>query len=228
MKLKQIQLAIVAASLAWAMNASAIFVHVTGVSPGQVVNLTVTGSITYGGGGVWAGIYNLAVGGPPGVATPSFCIDVYRNSGDSYNYYYQALDNSPLGPAGPMGAAAASTVEKLWANYFTGAQADGTGFEAASLQVAIWQVVAQGQNVQTVSTLDDYFVSVSQATVMNRAAQMIANPGSVEADLVGILDSSRQNYVVPNPVPEPTTVIAGALLLLPFGMSTLRMLRKKA
>jgi hypothetical protein len=28
------------------------------------------------------------------------------------------------------------------------------------------------------------------------------------------------------PVPEPTTVIAGALLLLPFGASTLRMLRK--
>ena len=29
------------------------------------------------------------------------------------------------------------------------------------------------------------------------------------------------------PVPEPTTMIAGALLLLPFGASTLRMLRKK-
>ena len=28
------------------------------------------------------------------------------------------------------------------------------------------------------------------------------------------------------PVPEPTTVVAGAMLLLPFGMSTLRMLRK--
>jgi len=28
-------------------------------------------------------------------------------------------------------------------------------------------------------------------------------------------------------VPEPTTVIAGALLLLPFGASTLRVLRKK-
>ena len=28
------------------------------------------------------------------------------------------------------------------------------------------------------------------------------------------------------PVPEPTTVLAGAMLLLPFGMSTLRMLRK--
>jgi hypothetical protein len=29
------------------------------------------------------------------------------------------------------------------------------------------------------------------------------------------------------PVPEPTTMIAGALLLLPFGASTLRMLRKR-
>ena len=29
------------------------------------------------------------------------------------------------------------------------------------------------------------------------------------------------------PVPEPTTFIAGALLLLPFGASTLRMVRKK-
>ncbi len=28
------------------------------------------------------------------------------------------------------------------------------------------------------------------------------------------------------PVPEPTTMIAGALLLLPFGVSTLRVLRK--
>ena len=32
--------------------------------------------------------------------------------------------------------------------------------------------------------------------------------------------------VVLSAVPEPTTVVAGALLLLPFGMSTLRILRK--
>jgi len=30
------------------------------------------------------------------------------------------------------------------------------------------------------------------------------------------------------PVPEPTTMIAGALLLLPFGASTLRFLRRRA
>ena len=33
--------------------------------------------------------------------------------------------------------------------------------------------------------------------------------------------------VVLSAVPEPTTVVAGALLLLPFGMSTLRILRRK-
>jgi hypothetical protein len=32
--------------------------------------------------------------------------------------------------------------------------------------------------------------------------------------------------VAPVPVPEPTTMVAGALLLLPFGASTLRILRK--
>jgi hypothetical protein len=32
--------------------------------------------------------------------------------------------------------------------------------------------------------------------------------------------------VVVSAVPEPTTMIAGALLLLPFGASTLRLLRK--
>ena len=44
-----------------------------------------------------------------------------------------------------------------------------------------------------------------------------------------VYDSSAGWYVSPavNPVPEPSTYIAGALLLLPFGASTLRMLRKK-
>jgi hypothetical protein len=32
---------------------------------------------------------------------------------------------------------------------------------------------------------------------------------------------------VVTPVPEPTTIISGALLLLPFGSSAFRQLRKK-
>jgi hypothetical protein len=47
------------------------------------------------------------------------------------------------------------------------------------------------------------------------AALNLGDPGQVQAQLVIV------------PVPEPTTVIAGVLLLLPFGASTLKILRKK-
>ena len=40
------------------------------------------------------------------------------------------------------------------------------------------------------------------------------------------LTSGNAHSFVVEVVPEPTTMVAGALLLLPFGMSTLRMLRK--
>jgi hypothetical protein len=40
-----------------------------------------------------------------------------------------------------------------------------------------------------------------------------------------IQDTYSQNIQI-LAVPEPTTMIAGALLLLPFGASTLRILRK--
>ena len=59
--------------------------------------------------------------------------------------------------------------------------------------------------------------------------------GSIPLGYVGTLDSNGDGWdkssdvnvqVFGTPVPEPTTMIAGALLLLPFGASTLRMLRK--
>jgi len=46
---------------------------------------------------------------------------------------------------------------------------------------------------------------------------------TAKADLMAIVSPDGQSYVV---VPEPTTMIAGALLLLPFGASTLRVLRR--
>jgi len=50
-----------------------------------------------------------------------------------------------------------------------------------------------------------------------------------EDEPVGSSDFDYQDMVVSLtalPVPEPTTLVAGALLLLPFGMSTLRVFRK--
>ena len=43
----------------------------------------------------------------------------------------------------------------------------------------------------------------------------------------GLVNASGFVGITATPVPEPTTMVAGALLLLPFGMSTLRILRKR-
>lgn len=52
------------------------------------------------------------------------------------------------------------------------------------------------------------------------------NPGQAFDETAGPwAPSSGANYV-PTPVPEPGTMVAGALLLLPFGASTLRIVRK--
>jgi hypothetical protein len=42
-----------------------------------------------------------------------------------------------------------------------------------------------------------------------------------------VQDGNAQDIRILAPVPEPTTILAGALLLLPFGASTLRILRKR-
>jgi hypothetical protein len=43
----------------------------------------------------------------------------------------------------------------------------------------------------------------------------------------GVNGFGLSHFTAFNAVPEPTTVIAGALLLLPFGLSTLQMIRKR-
>jgi len=212
MTIRKLQLAIMAAGLAGAMSASATTVTLNNVDPNEVVNLT--NSSTLFSGGVYAGIYNLTV---DGVATPSLCIDVFRENtgGTLSDYYYTDLALAPLAPASPMGAGVATDIEKLWAAYYSPTM---DAQDAAALQVAVWEDIAAA-NVNT------YTITVSgNDPVTDEAANMLGNLVnlSAEADLVGLVSPDGQNYVVP--VPEPTTmtiIIAGALLLLP-----LRMLRK--
>ena len=232
MNIRKLHLAILAAALAGAGSASAaLTVIIDTPNPSQIVTLTVTpvglsGVPAFGPGGVYAGIYNETV---DGVFTPSFCIDVAHDVyvGEIFHdYSYSALASAPATPAGPMGAATAIDIEKLWAKYFTAAQADNTGVTAAALQVAIWetegggQVLGNGGPGYTVTESDGAGVSALVTTMLS------ALPGlTAEADLVAIVSPDGQSYVVA--VPEPTTIIAGALLLLPFGASTFRILRRK-
>jgi hypothetical protein len=215
MKVTKLSLALLAVCLAGATSANAgLTVVPDGVNPGQVINLTVSGDVPYYSGGAWAGVYNNIVNG---VFTPGFCIDVARESGSESDYSYTTLSSSPLTPAGPMGTAAATIVEQLWYTYFSAAESDVTGATAAALQVAIWDTVAIGAG--------NHYSIVVDPGLQSAALTMLAgSASSPTADLIGLTSSDGQNYVVA--VPEPTTIISGMLMLLPFGASTLRILRK--
>lgn len=209
-------------------------------SPAEAVDIVVTpatGSAvpafsSYTSGEVYAGIYNQTVNG---VATSGFCIDVAHDVtiGEQFNnYYYASLLNAAAAPAGPMTAAQAVDIEELWAAYYTSAK--GSALDAAALQVAIWETLGNGQ--PTGNGLPGYTVSDGAAlgdhpdattiSVFNQAQIYLnALPSlAATADLEAIVSPTGQSYVIA--VPEPTTILAGALLALPFGASLLRILRR--
>lgn len=219
--MKKLQVAVLAGALAAASSASAsvtlelVSVGQPGQNDPQTVTLNAGSPVNINESGVEAGFYNLLVNN---VATPSFCIDIATDQieGQTYlDYNYTPLANAPTDAAGPMGAAAAANIGKLWAAYYS--QASQSSVNAAALQVAIWEVVAAGAGYTL--TVSGNSSVTSQATAWYNSLSTL----TAEADLIALTDSG-QAYVVP--VPEAATLLAGALLLLPLGASALRILRR--
>ncbi len=219
--MRKLQVAILAVALAGAGSARASLtltlnsVGQLGQNDYQVVTLT-SSQLGINQSGVEAGFYNLTVNG---VATPSFCIDIATEQieGQAYHdYNYTALASAPISAAGPMGSTAAGNIEKLWAAYYSPSL---SSVNAAALQVAIWEEVALGNGKYTLTVSGNSAVTTEAGIMLGALSTLTA-----KADLIALTDSG-QGYVVA--VPEPATMIAGALLLLPFGASTLRILRRK-
>jgi hypothetical protein len=247
MKIRRLQVAVLAVALTVVGSARAQivvgFTSVTTAGGGgyQTVTLNSTGSVVINNQtGVEAGVYNLDVGGTivggvqvGGVATPSFCIDIARDAPTTPNntYSYAALTSAPEGPSGPMTGTQATILEQLWAAYggTSGVnQNAGDGLalhgtvDLAALQVAIWEELGNNTIGYNLTVSDNSTVTSDASTYLN---YVLNNTGTLaETPLLALKSGSTQNYLVP--VPEPTTLIAGAMLLLPFGASTLRTLRR--
>ena len=109
------------------------------------VNHTYTASGSYAAGtyNSYVGVYNIDVKGQGPFA--SFCVDIYDYSGtvgQYYKYNVTALADAPqsVGDSNTkMGDAGALAVAKLWDLYYQAATSNLK--TAASLQVAIWEVV---------------------------------------------------------------------------------------
>lgn len=207
----------VLAALGLGMSASAqLNVVFDNVQGGHFQTVTLQSPVIDGGNpvsGVEAGIYYLKVNG---VVTPSFCIDVASDAPQTTQIYTKgALSTAPADAAGPMGTTGATKVEQLWAAYFSPSM---SSVAAAGLQVAIWEVIASAKG---------YALTVSgNSAVTSQATADIAGIAGVTPDpnLVALMNSGYQNYVIS--VPEASTIIACALMALPFGASALRILRR--
>jgi hypothetical protein len=183
------------------------------------------GTVTGPTAGDWG--YNTSMNGKAFFQT--FCIEdneqftpgVSYNVGISQNAMYG--DQPPTGDPISIGTAwlyrqfAAGSLAGYNYNYGAGRQSAAS---AGALQQAIWWLEGEGGTknafviaAETALGLNDTTIKSSANGAYGVYAMNLGTAGWVQDQLVIV-------------VPEPTTVVAGALLLLPFGASTLRILRK--
>jgi hypothetical protein len=179
------------------------------------------GTVTPGDNGYNSGLNGLAY-------FQTFCIEhneyfspgVSYSAGISQNAMYGGQPNG----SDPISIGTAWLYSQFAAGILSGytyAYGGGRVSTAGALQQAIWWLEDEvgGVNNSLVALAKDT-LNKDDTTIRDDAngaygvyALNLGTPGQVQDQLVIV-------------VPEPTTVLAGALLLLPFGVSTLRILRR--
>jgi len=137
----------------------------------------------------------------------AFCVDPLQNAAYGETLVYQVQN--------PLSLANSETIARLVGGYLA---SSGSDQEAAAVQWAIWEVTTE--SLQSASLLDGNVRIVgpaSQATAL-LANQYLANVNSyTPVTLTYLTNSTRQDVVTWNAVPEPGSVglaaLSGLLLL---------------
>ncbi|MDP1661036.1 MAG: hypothetical protein Q8L55_03890 [Phycisphaerales bacterium] len=119
----------------------------TGVSPGQSVTMRLSGNNINTSAGAFNFVRTADNPGTLAGFAPTFqgfCIDLteYVQVNHSYSWTTRALADSPTSNAGPMGAANALAMGRLFATRFNGlATASNQAQAYAAFQIAVWEIV---------------------------------------------------------------------------------------
>ena len=140
----------------------------------------------------------------------------------------------------------------LWRDYSSQVIASGKADEGAGLAMAMYAALYNSTAYGTVSAMSGttpfnvttwagssksyytgFIAGINAAGPTTVAANyadgsVLVPSGDVDSNgnvITGALGPGQEFILNFTPVPEPTTMVAGALLLLPFGLSTLRMMR---
>jgi hypothetical protein len=154
--------------------------------------------------------------------------------------------NASIPPGTPWGSltlaqqnnasAAINAAADIFYNH-QGVLTSGSTADRAALQLAVWEALYDTTaGSSTLSLTGGRFnVSSGDSAAISEAANWITQVDAnakytgflliPDPEIQHNLNAQEMFYNI-TPVPEPTTLIAGALLLLPFGASTLRVLRR--
>ncbi len=162
-------------------------------------NLVVNGNFESGNTG-WSFSPNAAIiNGPVQAHTGNY----YAELGPAIGGINQSI-SSPTGPG----------AGQYWLSFW----AKDTGASGSSQTVGVF---LQNQVIENFDPTTTWTMHTKLVTLAAGSAQLLIN----------WLDGNASAYIDDISlvaVPEPTTMIAGALLLLPFGLSTVRFLRNRA
>ncbi len=188
-----------------------------------------------------------------GTVIHTLCTDLLGDLHAGYAYEMNTVNFSgqtginPTWGATPADAAIAiQNASYLYDNLKTSLLVGGTAQDQAALQLAVWAALYDSSSTTPVANWGTVLANGSGARfTINGAAS--SDPGAV-VEAINILNaylgganspidykgyllkptdpSAQELLYCPTPVPEPTTVLAGMLLLLPFGASTIRHIRR--
>jgi hypothetical protein len=215
---------------------------------------TVAGYGTFSSDGL-IGIYDFNASGLAGVSSLwSTCISPLGElDWNQHAYTLESFGGASPGynPAdwapGAEGDAGIQNAQYLWRLYSPTIIASGNSAEGAGLELAMWAALYNsesygvlGGTAFSISTwaggtgtgsayyyYNQYLGGLNLAGVSaNLGTGSVFEDSSVATGGPATPGAGQELIYNVTPVPEPTTIIAGALLLLPFGASTLRVFRK--
>jgi hypothetical protein len=161
----------------------------------------------------------------------TFCTETseYFSPGNTYSVSSignNALYNGGVNPV-PITLGVAYLYSQFAAGTFAGytyAYGAGRVASAQNLQQAIWYLLGEYQDG---AQLTGAALTALQNSGIAQADWTVAADGAYGVrDMVLGTPGAAQDQLVMSTVPEASTMIAGAMLLLPFGASTIRFLRK--
>jgi hypothetical protein len=250
--------ALAVASLGITAQAALIEIgHTYTLTSGNPVPVSTGGSgsakldgVTRSGGGIGVFVMTVSQSGTTLGTLSTFCtdLDIYWANNKTYEaeaFGGEGVNSASVWKVQPYALEnAAYLYNEIFLNNPT--KYTTSGLQGGAMQLAIWKVLydtSDNANHTAISTFGvndgrmttiggTWAGSVAEATALiNQVNAARNNHTFVTYDDIWLhpVNNDSQGFLAAGtPVPEPTTIIAGALLLLPFGASTIKRIRKSA